>query len=546
VSERAETYLRLLAEAAVRTAPQARNAAVPADQVRRAADILVDAGAIDDGRATEILLTLGTALRVRGVSGAYALGRAVRLASRLAGPRPGQAAQPPTPSSPAPGRPAPAQRTRGAAWKVIQEAPLAGQVTGSRVMALIVTGDRMIAPATLRFPPSAGLAELSLPSFADLTASDDAGTSYQLSFTDGAWAGSTWTGTIMLRPAPPAAARLLTLVSPHGPVLLIDLSPASVAPQARASLQPVDDSPGERLLHRRAEGLLGSLSRPAGERADPLSPEHRSQAMAQVLHSLSTSVPTTAPLPSGVHSGPPPRAVVMRGTSDPEPDLAELVVTLESAGALSPLSAVPAEVAALGQALGVPRFATFTGPAVTGTASGPAATATTSGSTTSGSTTSGSPAAAGTALDSRAAASLPKLPARWATVLAYYGRRHQPSLPSGTGSVGAVLPEVDGAQFVVAGARTGAQGTVLYVIARGLRTMTPPAQDTGFSWWARDESGGWHLGVVQGWHLANDTTALRLTLLPPLRPGEPGTASFLTLEVTGPGHRLTASLRACW
>jgi hypothetical protein len=76
--------------------------------------------------------------------------------------------------------------------------------------------------------------------------------------------------------------------------------------------------------------------------------------------------------------------------------------------------------------------------------------------------------------------------------------------------------------------------------------MTPAARDTGFSWWARDESGGWHLGVVHGWHLAHDATTLRLTLLPPLRPGDRGTTSMLTLEVTGPGHRLTASLRVCW
>jgi hypothetical protein len=513
VSERAETYLRLLAEAALRTAPQSARSQGPADRVRRAADILVDAGAIDDAQATEILLMLGTALRVRGVPGALAHGRVRRFGSMPAlapGEAPRLAAAPPADK----------------AWQVIQEVPPAGQVTGSRIMALIVTADRMIAPATLRFPPSAGLPELSLPSFADLTASDDAGTSYMVSFTDGAWAGSTWIGTIMLRPAPPPAARRLTIVSPHGPVLVIDLVPASVAPLARASLHPLDDSPGERLLHRRAEGLLGSLTRPADDRPSLVPLEARSQAIDQILQTLSTSVPTTTGLPSGVRAGPTPRSVVVRGTSDPEPDLAELVATLEGGGVLSPLSAVPAEVAALGQALGMARFAAYTSPA----AGAPPADA----------------ASADPAADTRAPAGRPKLPARWATVVAYYGRRHQPALPPGTGSIGEVLPHVDGARFVVAGARTGAHGAVLYVIARGLRAMTPSAHDTGFSWWARDESGGWHLGVVQGWHLVNDATALRLTLLPPLRPGDPGTASPLTLEVTGPGHRLTASLRVCW
>jgi hypothetical protein len=540
VSEPAETYLRLLAEVAVRTAPQAPGSLDPADRVLRAAEILVDAGAIDDDQVTEILLMLGTALRLRGVPGAFALGRIRRLASRAA-LGPGQTPQPPAAFSSASAHPAMAQPADGA-WQVIREVPLSGQGTGSRVMALIVTSDRMIAPATLRFPPSAGLAELSVPSFADLTASDDAGTSYLVSFTDGAWAGSTWTGTIMLRPAPPPAARLLTIVSGSGPVLLVDLAATSAAPRPGATLQPVGDSPGERLLHRRAERLLSSLGRPPAQRPVSLPVEHRSQAMTQILQALSTGVPPTPALPSGARSGPRPTAVVMSGTSDPEPDLAELVATLEGAGVLSPLSAVPAEVAALGQALGVARFATFTSPAATG----PISARTTAEKPAADSTTSDSSLSSGPAIDSRAPASLPRLPTRWATVLAYYGRRHQPPLPFGTGSIGAVLPEVDGARFVVAGARTGAQGAVLYVIARGLRTMTPSAQDTGFSWWARDESGGWHLGVVQGWHLASDATALRLTLLPPLRPGDPGTASVLTLEVTGPGHRLTASLPVCW
>jgi hypothetical protein len=227
------------------------------------------------------------------------------------------------------------------------------------------------------------------------------------------------------------------------------------------------------------------------------------------MQTLSATVSTTAGLPPGALAGPQPMAVVSRGHRDPEPDLAELVATLEGAGVLSPLSSVPAEVAALGQALGDSRFATFNSTVT-------------------------------------ASASPPKLPTRWATVLAHYGRRHLPPLLTGAGSIGAVLPEVDGVRVVVAGVRTSAQGSVLYMVARGLRTTARAGQDTGFSWWARDESDGWHLGVMEGWHLANDAIAARLNLLPPLRPGDPGTSGTLTLELTGPSQRLTAHLKVRW
>jgi hypothetical protein len=187
---------------------------------------------------------------------------------------------------------------------------------------------------------------------------------------------------------------------------------------------------------------------------------------------------------------------------DTQPDLPEIVATLEGAGVLSPLSAVPAQVAALSQVLG-------------STSDAPRRPA-------------------------------PRLPARWASLLAYYGRRQHPPLGTGTGSIGVVLPPVDGARFVLAGIRAGLTGTVLHVVGRGLRATPRQGQDTGLSWWARDDHGGWHLGVIEGWHVAGDDTALRVALLPPLYPGAPGTAEPLTVEVTGTSQRLTAQLAVHW
>ena len=471
---RAETYLRLLAEAALR--PGTRPDDDRADRVRQAADTLVDAGVLAEEQATDLLVALGTALRVRGRPGLpMGLGRARRIGARAA-----QHASP---------------RLGERAWRVITMPPR--QALGSRLMALVVTSDRMIAPATLRFPPSAGLDALTPPAFTDLTASDDAGTEYQLSFTDSSWTGSTWTGTIVARPAPPPGARALTITSPNGPLLIFDLTPTPATAPVAAAVGPADHSPGERLLHRRAEAMLAGLAagRP-GQTLHQFSEEDRRRAIGQVLETLGSGLPSaTGPVVARSVSASP------HGRAPAEPSLPELVATLEGAGVLSPLSALPAQVATLAEALGGPHAG--------------------------------------------AHASDVRLPARWTSVLAHYGRRHHPPLAAGTGSIGAELPAVEGTRFVIAGVRTAA-GTVLHVVGRGPRRIPLPGQHLGLSWWARDSSGTWHLGMVSTWNLANENLTMRLELFPPLRPAEPGTMDTLTLEVIGNTECLTADLTVHW
>ena len=396
-SERAETYLRLLVEAALRATPRAGTSLEHAAQVHRVADILFDAGVLDYARADEILLTFAVALSVRGQQGfLLSLGRRrVRWVGAITAPgskarQPGKAAQPGTGGQPGTGRQSSAPAPGDDAWRVIQ-AP-SGQVPGSKLMALIVTGDRMIAPATLRFPPSAGLAELEAPSFADLTASDDIGSSYQVSFTDGGWTGSTWTGTMLLRPPPPPGARLLTITSPNGPVLRAQLNPDPAARQPVATIVPLADSPGERLLIRRAEALLALASpdSPAWH-VGPAALAKPRVAVARAVPPVGLSFAGTAP-PNPVTPavGPSPIAVVSGGgTPDREPDLAEVIAILEGARILSPLSPIPAKVAALAQVLG--------------------GTGTASGTDTPGTAYQGG----------LGASSSVTLPARWHAVLAY-------------------------------------------------------------------------------------------------------------------------------
>jgi hypothetical protein len=273
--ERAETYLRLLAESVLRPAEP-----VSAERVRRTASTLVEAGILTDTQASWILLDLNTALRARGRDEPIWTGQRIR---RLTG------FLPQAPVSPA------------EEWRVI---PVHDADPGGRLMALVITADRVLAPAVFRLPPSAGIPDLQLPPWADMSAADDAGTDYRLTFASGTWTGSTWTGTIMLYPAPPVAARTLTITSPHGPLCLIRL-PCEKTPREEAA--DTEDSPGERLLTRHAEALLASL---------------------------------------------PAESTWVLGRE--EPGLSELAGMLEGAGVLSPLSQVPPRVAALYQLLGLP------------------------------------------------------------------------------------------------------------------------------------------------------------------------------------------------
>jgi hypothetical protein len=460
--------------------------------VRRAADILLAAGILTEERAADILLVLGTALRARGrqPGGVADQVRRLSAAASLRG---------------AP-RPAPP------AWRVLTTVP--SQAPGSHLMAMVVTAGRMIAPATLHFPPSAGLDDLTPPAFADLSASDDAGTRYKLTFTDNSWVGSTWTGTILLFPAPPSNARFLSITSPNGPLLSVALTHSPATAPVAATVGPADDSPGERVLHRRAEVMLSGLgtSQP-GRALQPFSYEDRRRAVDRLMEELGGGLPTSA--------GPVVTTTAGHGPLS-RPSLPELVATLEGAGVLPVLSAVPAQVARLAEALGgppggprAPEAATISAPASRPRSAGPGA--------------------------AEAA-----LPSRWANVLAHYGRRHHPALAAGTGSIGAELPEVEGASLVIAGVRTSQAGTELHVVGCGRLRMPQPGHDPGLSWWVRDCAGGWHVGTISSWNLANENLTMRLSLYPPLRPGGPGTAEALTLEVIGNTEHLTADLTVRW
>jgi hypothetical protein len=434
--ERAETYLRLLAEAALRPGADGH-----AGRIRRAADLLIEAGVLTEPLAARILADFQLSLRVRGRQEVFVPGARLRHLGSFA---PGAPGAPGLAGRLASGQPSP--------WRVLRP----GQPTsGSRLMALVLLDDKGLAPATLCFSPAVGTPESDVPVLTGLTATDNLGTAYRLGFTDGTWAGSTWTGTVVLIPAPPATVRKLDITGPSGPLLRADLTDVTADGATPGAVpRPVQESPGERLLTRRAEAMLAELA-------------------------------------LGVHDKP---ALSQSG-------LAELAGTLEAAGVLSPLSPAPARLAALSQLLGLPL-------------EGPAS----------------------------------EVPARWTEIMAHYGRRRRRAPVTGTAAIGMVLPEIDGARLAMAGVRSGGAGSFLHAVVRGLLPLPrrrPPGTswDTGFSIWARDDAGGWHLGTVEDVSPAGGAAAvLRLALLPPLCYE---TAS-LTIEVIGPSQQIAADMPARW
>ena len=132
--------------------------------------------------------------------------------------------------------------------------------------------------------------------------------------------------------------------------------------------------------------------------------------------------------------------------------------------------------------------------------------------------------------------------------MTHYGRRKRLNPVSGTATIAAGLPEIDGLRFVIAGLRSGSAGTFLHVLVDRLPRPVIGSRpgllsDIGFSWWFRDDADYWHLGAVEdigpvGWTEA----MLRLVLLPPLG----HEAAALTAEIRGATQQLTANLQVRW
>jgi hypothetical protein len=319
--ERAETHLRLLAEAELR-----RAITRPADgglldechsaRLELVAQALHAAHAFDMGAANEIQAELTLALGVRQ-PGQGPGGLAPNAQAHLARlthfpPSPGAGHhRPPSPHAP---------------WHVIPVGQLirtrAGDGQGNlHLLAYLQTaaGARFTAvsywgpgqaPERHRPPPGVQHAH-------QFTAVDDQGTSYQLSASPGS-ARAEWSGMLDLRPDPPHQIRWLDLSMISGePATRIDLTSqhARPAPPPDITVTPAAVSPGELLLTDIATGFLALAS-----------PEQVPQH------------------PSAARPGPLSQAAF---------GLADIIAALQAAAALSPSSRLPGQLAGLCARLGI-------------------------------------------------------------------------------------------------------------------------------------------------------------------------------------------------
>jgi hypothetical protein len=307
--DRAERQLRLAAEAGLRrartladTVPGAGTPAVFSDcalRLNSVAMALTAVGALDPERADEILSQFQAALAVRRRLQPQPGGPVVRRGPyRLV---PAGTAPPPRPVQPEV-PPAPWRL-----WPVGRMLPFRDEFVAGElyVLSLLVTAERALAPfiASIRPGISGGAGFGGPEPFTEITAADDRGTAYQVTFSGGGSA-TRREGQLRIDPAPPAGARWLELaVGTGAPRLRIDLTTGP--PVADVTSGPQDRQLGEQLLEHAAQQILASA---AGRPGDA-----RRQAYG----------------------------------------LGDVITALEAAGALSPFSPVPGYLATVCERLGL-------------------------------------------------------------------------------------------------------------------------------------------------------------------------------------------------
>ena len=314
--ERAETYLRQLAEAELRrarTLPAARiRARQDTARLALVAQALVAVGAVDAGTADQIRaeLELAVAVRQPGQENQGSPGQgglppdARKRLARLMRSPPGRAA---TVALHASGlstgytRPAPHR----ASWRVVP----VGQVIQIRDDDV---RRELLLVAYLQSADGARFTMAGWP-FRPLTAADDHGASYQVGFRGGHAAAE-----LVLRPDPPHQIRWLDLITAPGePATRIDLDPQIPAPEVTVTRKAT--SPGELLLDVIAARILMQRRRPSRRTTPSSRPPAR---------------PTCARLSP---TGP-----------------VDIVAALHAAGALPPASPVPGQLAGLCTRTGIP------------------------------------------------------------------------------------------------------------------------------------------------------------------------------------------------
>jgi len=418
-------------------------------QLRRVADALVQADAIDRGSADSVLAGLETALAARSrIDGHLLFLRDVRAGQH------------------SPATTAPAGRYLAAPVGVTTAAGPDSGLTNISLFTLVLAPDRAVLTVAgqMSGPPSSWAHQHPWPLFpgpGHASVTDDRGNDYDLR-DDSGWTRSEgdWGAVLSISPVPPAGTQWLELIMRPGfPAIRVDLGGPSAddeaAPARPAAGLPAVGSPAGQLIDTVAEDLL-RLAVTSGE---------------QDLARFDLS------------------------------DVAEIVIALDAVGALAPARDAVDRLLALAGRLGV-----TVPPALS------------------------------------AAARPGELPAAWTNMLE---NRHRRDGRPGAATAAAVLPELDGVRFVVAGLRSHAAGASLRVLGWG--RQRPPrlhaeGTDDSWSWYARDDQGRWHMGAEGSWSSDDHHMDLQLDLIPPLHPE----TAALELILGDRSGRVTATVQLDW
>ena len=486
--EGAETYLRLLAEAAMRgpLAPAAEPLVPNESRIMVVGHALTAVGALDPVTAEEILTDFRLAVSVRqlhrepdpGSGQTVAVARWLSQGRAVPRGKPRPARFPGAESSGDAGSSGDdADQDRADRFVPVGlTVPFrAGAISGELCLmsfAQTGTGARFIAAWAVRTPSleaQLGFQHPGLIPFDEFTVTDDRGARYQLDHTPGR--DLEWPNLISLRPAPPESIRWLDVAAPYRRAIRVDLRPPEGSggspPGGDAAQVSVGDtklSPGEHLLVMLADRLLTGI--PEFPRGGLLAGSWRAVAAG----------------------------------------FGDIVAALEAAGVLSPLSPVPARLATLCASLGLDGHGIAVPPTL-------------------------------------------DLPEPWLSLLAHYQRRKpEPAqMRAGYAALAAPLPELDGLRLTLLGLQHTQRGSALHVLAQG-RTPEPcpgPLDlDLNFplSLWLRDGGGRWHAARPDRCHQAGQENAIRLRLVPPLtRP-----ADWVEVLAGGRSAEVRATLPLRW
>ena len=418
--EQAETYLRQLAESELRQL-RAGDADRPgrywhAPKLLLAAQALSAVGAIDAGTAWRIRADADFALAARQPRQSQPPSLAARRLHRSLPVQPPLAVAPQFPAA-GPARPLAAGSVP---WRVVS----VGQVIpGAAPNGDVTVLAYLEGPAGARFAITGGI-----PGFpGQLTATDDRGANYHLRLMRGPR-----TGVLELLPGPAHPIRWLDVLTASGGIAArFDLDSADQAVDSADQHSPDNGRPRLEVTMARTATSPGEL----------------------MLDVIAARILATAPLlpagPGPVTASPDLRAFIGSKPGD-------ITAAMLAAGALSPASALPGQLAGLCERLGIPGHGITAPPAAV-------------------------------------------LPAPWESMLA--NRGDFPALAPGRWAMTAE-PRLGGTQLTILGLDHAVAGTILHTLVSGAR----PDDDWEFSrgtrplqaLWVRDSSGDWHVTRTSG------------------------------------------------